>query len=95
MFVYLTAPSPAALVARERARLKEAESTVAKRLAWAKAQCARAAGEARAAFDHVVANVDDREQARRALKGDNPPWERGIYAPKSRAHGACGLHSRA
>lgn len=58
------------LEARQRARLKEAESTVAKRLAWSKAQCARAGGGGgsgggeggKGPFDHVVSNVDDRGQ---------------------------------
>lgn len=44
---------------RQRARLKEAESTLAKRITWARAQCARAT-----AFDHVVANGDDIEEVR-------------------------------
>ena len=54
-------PCAQALEQRQRSRLKEAGSTVAKRLAWAKAQCARPA-EAKAAFDHVVANVDARDE---------------------------------
>lgn len=62
MFVYVTTADPAELAARQRARLKEAEQTMAKRLAWAKAACARVAGKAKGVFDHVVANVDDQEQ---------------------------------
>lgn len=34
---------------------------MAKRLTWAKAQCARTS-EAKAAFDHVVPNVDEKDE---------------------------------
>lgn len=53
------------LEARQQARLKEADSTLAKRLAWSKAQCARPA-EAKSVFDHVVANTDDQSQVHMA-----------------------------
>jgi hypothetical protein len=51
-------PTCQVLASRQQQRLKEADSTLAKRLAWCRAQCARPAGEAPAAFDHVVPNGD-------------------------------------
>ena len=49
LFVYVTAPGAADLEARQAARLKEAEATVARRVEWCRAQCARVAAAATAA----------------------------------------------
>ncbi|KAF8071222.1 GLTP1 [Scenedesmus sp. PABB004] len=55
LYIYLAASSPDALAARQRSRRAEPPSTLAQRLAWARAQVAKAA--APGLFDALVPNT--------------------------------------
>ncbi|GLC37755.1 Adenylate kinase [Pleodorina starrii] len=59
LYVFVAPPSLEELERRQRGRLKEAESTIAKRLAWAAAEMERAAPGGAGAIDAVVDNDDD------------------------------------
>ena len=56
LYIYVDTSSPAVLAARQKARLKEAETTVQKRLSWAQQQLSKAGQPG--VFDHVVQDTD-------------------------------------
>ncbi|EFJ40819.1 adenylate kinase [Volvox carteri f. nagariensis] len=60
LYVFVAPPSLEELERRQRARLKEAESTIAKRLAWAASEIERSQPGG-GVIDNVVENVDDSE----------------------------------
>jgi hypothetical protein len=55
LYLYITTSTPQQLAARQAARLKEAESTLAARMAWADKQCAAARGAG--LYDRVIVDT--------------------------------------
>ena len=57
LYLYVSPPSLAELEARQRGRLKEADSTMAKRVAWAEAEVTTASTNPQL-YDHVLMNEE-------------------------------------
>ncbi len=67
LYVFVRPPSLDELEARQRGRLKEAESTIRKRLEWASAEVQRATGLP-GVIDHVVDNGEDKDAVYHGVK---------------------------